>query len=151
MSVKTKILQDQPANLHSHLHAHCCLTLQAHFTHVHLPLQTCLVYDVTETFRNARCLIAFLPHNMHQQFLKCTLLCCIAYVNKSKKWVCCSNYLSLHPGSRELHGGIAAHVYNRGWQIFPIFTNAFFLVSPTSPSVVHGCVAPAATAASVSI
>lgn len=40
----------------------------------------------------------------------------------------CSNYLSLEPGNRELHGGIPGHAYNPGWQIFPIFTNAFFLV-----------------------
>lgn len=40
----------------------------------------------------------------------------------------CSNYLSLEPGSRELHGGISGHAYNPGWQIFPILTNAFFLV-----------------------
>ncbi|KAL3143569.1 Potassium/sodium hyperpolarization-activated cyclic nucleotide-gated channel 3 [Trebouxia sp. C0009 RCD-2024] len=37
------------------------------------------------------------------------------------------NYLSLEPGSRALHGGISGHAYNPGWQIFPIFTNAFFL------------------------
>lgn len=43
--------------------------------------------------------------------------------------MCRSNYLSLRPGSRELHGGIPSHVYNRGWQVFPVFTNAFFLVS----------------------
>ena len=41
----------------------------------------------------------------------------------------CSNYLKIQHGQHHNSAGVPAHQLTRGWQIFPVLTNYFFLVS----------------------
>ena len=41
----------------------------------------------------------------------------------------CSNYLQIQQGQHHNSAGVPAHQLTRGWQIFPVLTNYFFLVS----------------------
>lgn len=47
-----------------------------------------------------------------------------------------SNYLKIQHGQHHNSAGVPAHQLTRGWQIFPVLTNYFFLVSlSTSHSI----------------